>query len=187
MTTIVFFLEEPSAKEMLEGIRPRLLPDNVQVRYLVFKGKQDLEKNLKQKLRGWLLPDSVFVVMRDQDSGDCKAVKIKLTELCRQSGRKDVLVRVACRELESFYLGDLAAVEEGLGLKGLRVKQAVRKYRMPDSLGNPSGELYKLTNGAYQKIEGSRSIAPHLSLDTNRSHSFNVLISGIRKLMEASE
>lgn len=75
MKTIVFFLEEPSAREMLAGILPRILPSSIQVRYIVFRGKQDLEKNLKKKLCGWRLPDSIFVVMRDQDSGDCKAIK----------------------------------------------------------------------------------------------------------------
>ncbi len=78
MKTIVFFLEEPSAREMLAGILPRILPDNVQIRYVVFQGKQDLERNLKMKLRGWRMPESIFVVMRDQDSGNCKTIKTKL-------------------------------------------------------------------------------------------------------------
>ncbi len=186
MKTIVFFLEEPSAREMLEGVLPRLLPDNIQIRYLVFKGKQDLEKNMTRKLRGWQLPDSVFVVMRDQDSGDCRAIKSKLADLCRLAGREGVLLRVACRELESFYLGDLAAVEQGLGLKGLKVQQERKKFREPDSLGSPSVELEKLTQKVYQKVAGSRAIAPFLSLEGNRSRSFNVLVSGIKKVVSVS-
>ncbi len=47
MKTIVFFLEAPSAREMLVGVLPRILPEGIQVRYIVFQGKQDLEKNLK--------------------------------------------------------------------------------------------------------------------------------------------
>lgn len=125
MKTIVFFLEEPSAREMLAGILPRILPDDMQIRYIVFQGKQDLEKKLQAKLRGWMLPDSIFVVMRDQDSGDCKAIKNKLVGLCREAGKDGVLVRVACRELESFYLGDLVAVEKGLGLKGLKTHRPI--------------------------------------------------------------
>jgi hypothetical protein len=132
MKTIIFFLEEPSAREMLAEVLPSILPENIQIRYLVFRGKQDLEKNLKNKLRGWRIPDSVFVVMRDQDSGDCKAIKAKLTDLCREVGREGVLVRVAWRELESFYLGDLVAVEQGLGLKGLDKQQQKKKFRNPD-------------------------------------------------------
>lgn len=182
MKTIVFFLEEPSAKEMLIGVLPRILHKNIQVRYIVFRGKQDLEKNLKKKLNGWRMPDSVFVVMRDQDSGDCKAIKAKLANLCQEAGREGVLVRVACRELESFYLGDLAAVEQGLGLRNLKAQQQNRKFRNPDALGNPAEELYRLTSNAYDKVAGSRAIAPFLSLETNCSRSFNVLLSGIRNL-----
>ena len=182
MKTIVFFLEEPSAKEMLIGVLPRILHENIQVRYIVFRGKQDLEKNLKKKMNGWRMPDSVFVVMRDQDSGDCKAIKAKLANLCREAGREGVLVRVACRELESFYLGDLAAVEQGLGLRNLKAQQQNRKFRNPDALGNPAEELYRLTSNAYDKVAGSRAIAPFLSLEANCSRSFNVLLSGIRNL-----
>ena len=123
MRTIVFFLEEPSAKEMLEGVLPRFLPGGLQVRYFVFRGKQDLEKNLKRKLRAWRLPDSLFVVMRDQDNGDCLAIKTRLIDLCSETGKDKVLIRVACRELESFYLGDLRAVEKGLELKGIEKQQ----------------------------------------------------------------
>ncbi len=184
MRTIVFFIEEPSAREMLEGVLPRVLPENIQVRYIVFQGKQDLEKNLKRKLRGWRIPESVFVVMRDQDSGDCKAIKTKLVNLCREAGHDGVLVRVACRELESFYLGDLVAVEQGLGLRNIKAQQQNRKFRNPDALSNPAMELRRLTSNSYDKVAGSRAIGPLLNLETNYSQSFNVLLSGIRKLAE---
>jgi hypothetical protein len=84
----VFFLEEPSAKEMLQGVLHRILPDEILIRYVVFQGKQDLEKNLKIKLRAWTLPNCSFVVMRDQDSGDCKEIKEKLANICEKAGRK---------------------------------------------------------------------------------------------------
>lgn len=71
----------------------------------VFKGKQDLEKQLVKRLRGWRSPDTKFVVMRDQDAADCHDVKARLVELCRQAGKPETLVRVACRELESFFFG----------------------------------------------------------------------------------
>jgi len=133
---------------MLAGILPRILPDDMQIRYVVFQGKQDLEKKLEAKLRGWMLPSSRFVVLRDQDSGDCKAIKAKLVQICSDSGKDGVLVRIACRELESFFLGDLAAVAKGLGLKGLKTQQGGKKFRNPDALGNPAGELFRLTGNA---------------------------------------
>jgi hypothetical protein len=186
MKTIVFFLEGPSEKEMLIGLLPRLLPPEVDVRYLVFKGKQDLEKSLVRRLRGWQLPDSVFVVLRDQDSGDCRAIMAKLSKLCTEAGKNPVLVRIACHELESFYLGDLAAVERGLGLKKLKERQARRKFRNPDALANPAAELIRLTGNRYDKLSGSRAIAPHLHIENNRSHSFRVFVEGIRRLVETT-
>ena len=44
MRELVFLLEEASAQAMLEGLLPKLLPDGMMVRYLVFEGKNDLEK-----------------------------------------------------------------------------------------------------------------------------------------------
>lgn len=184
MKTIVFFLEEPSAKEMLSGVLPRMLPENIQIRYIVFQGKQDLEKNLKLKLRGWRAPNCRFMIMRDQDSGDCKTIKSRLINLCKESGKEEVIVRIACHELESFYLGDLAAVEKGLGIKGLAKQQQSKKFRDPDSIVNPSDELFKLTGNLYDKVSGSRAIAPHIKLSANCSKSFKALLSGIKSLIE---
>lgn len=183
MTTLVFCLEEPSAREMLQGILPRLLPPAVDTRFIVFDGKQDLQRELERKLRGWLTPGTHFIVMRDQDSADCHTVKRELTALCQRAGKPETLVRIACRELESFYLGDLAAVGEGLGLPRLATQQTTRKFRSPDQLNNAKQELVRLTDGRYQERAGSRAIAPHLRLDaSNRSCSFHVLLAGIRRL-----
>lgn len=52
MKTIVFLLEELSARVLLEGLMPRLLGPSVATRYLVFEGKQDLERQLVRRLRG---------------------------------------------------------------------------------------------------------------------------------------
>ncbi len=81
MKTFVFFLEEPSAREMLQGILPRFLPNSIFIRYVIFQGKQDLEKNLKLKSRAWRLPNCSFIVIRDQDSGDCEKIKAKLAHI----------------------------------------------------------------------------------------------------------
>jgi hypothetical protein len=88
--------------------------------------------------------------------------------------------------MESFFLGDLIAVEQGLGVNKLRERQNSRKFRDPDALANPAVELKKLTCQRYDKLSGSRAIGPHLSIESNRSRSFNVLVSGIRKLVEAT-
>ena len=183
MKNLVCFLEEPSAKEMLMGILPRLLPDDIHCHYIVFEGKQDMDKQLGRKLRGWNKPESAFLVIRDQDSSDCKTVKQKLTDICCEAGKPGALIRIACHELESFYFGDLPAVEKGLAINELKRYGMKAKYRLPDKIENPCDELEKLTKNAYQHIAGSRLIGPFLDLDHNTSHSFNVLITGIRGLL----
>ena len=179
---LVFFLEEPSAREMLQALHSMLAPDS-HWQFIVFEGKQDLEKNLPRKLKAWL-PDAetCFIVMRDQDSGDCKVIKDRLYNLCPQAVKSKTLIRIACHELESFYLGDLAAVEQAFPGSKVNRQQNAKKFRAPDNLANAAEELKKLIPN-YQKVSGSRKISRHLSMHNNKSHSFNVLIEGISRLL----
>ena len=187
MKELVFLLEEPSAQDMLDGLLPKLLLQGIGSRCIPFAGKQDLEKHLVRKLRGYQNTEARFIVMRDLDSHpDCQALKAQLLEKCRDSGKADVtLVRLACKELESFYLADLAAVEAGLGINWLQRHQQGRKFRAPDTLGSPSAELKQLTKRIYQKRSGSRAIGHHLDPSNARYDSFRNLVSGIRKQCEA--
>ena len=184
---LVCCVEEPSAAEMLRGVLSRLgLREWQDFQVIVFQGKTDLDKKLQQRLAVWQKPRSVVLVLRDQDSGNCRSVKQDLQQKLDASGKKG-LVRIACRELESFYLGDLAAVEEGLDLAGLAKQQEGQKFRKPDRLNNAKQELKQLTKSRYQEVAGSRAIAPllNLSLDPprNRSRSFQVLLEGIYQLL----
>ena len=183
MKEIVFFLEEASAKAMLEVLLPRIFgaASLLHPRFVVFEGKQDMHRQLERKLRGYLNPGARLIVLRDQDKDDCRKVKRSLKALCTKAGRPNAIVRIACRELESFYLGDLRAVELGLEVAGVSSKQRKAKYRQPDMLQNPHHELNNLTNHKYQKIAGSRSIAHHLDLIDSRSDSFRQLLIAIKK------
>ncbi len=180
MKTLVVFTEEPSAKVMLESLLPRMLPQDIRIQCVGFEGKQDLEKQLPIKLRGWRTPDTHFVILRDQDSGNCRHIKRNLKSICDAANKPNVLIRIACRELESWYFGDLAAVEASLEIDGLSDLQRKSRYRDPDSIINPSTELKKITKNRYQKINGSRIIGKHLSLDNTRSRSFRNFIEGVR-------
>ena len=183
MKELVFLLEEESAKAMLESLLPRILDPGVRPRFIPFEGKQDLERKMLKRLRCYLNPQARFIVLRDQDSApDCLALKAKLLGLCEQAGQAGkTLVRIACKELESFYLADLSAVAEGLAIRRLASQQVAAKFRRPDALGNPSKELEKLTGGEYQKVSGSRSIGKFLDPANERSSSFKNLLAGIRR------
>jgi hypothetical protein len=186
MKEVVFLLEEESAKVMLEIVFRRLVPEPAGVipRFLVFEGKQDLEKQLAPKIRGYLNPQARFIILRDQESGDCQHVKARLSSLCPATHQSRTKVRIACRELEAFYLGDLQAVEKALEVKALGARQRRARYRNPDAMESPAKELEKATSYRYQKVSGSRAIAPHLDLDEPRSRSFFHLLQAIREAIQ---
>jgi len=181
---VVFLLEEPSAQDFLQGVLPGLLPTGVTAHFLVFEGKQDLEKQLLKRLKGWLRPNTRFIIMRDQDSGDCRVIKQRLQALCAAAGRPDAVVRIACRELEAFFVGDWQAIAQAFKKPALASHDGSAKYRDPDRLGSPSHELRRVLP-AYQKREGARKIAPHLVPERNRSRSFQVLFGSLRGLATA--
>jgi len=181
---VVFLLEEPSAQDFLQGVLPGLLPTGVTAHFLVFEGKQDLEKQLLKRLKGWLRPNSRFIIMRDQDSGDCRVIKQRLQALCAAAGRPDAVVRIACRELGAFFVGDWQAIAQAFKKPALASHDGSAKYRDPDRLGSPSHELRRVLP-AYQKREGARKIAPHLVPERNRSRSFQVLFGSLRGLATA--
>ena len=182
--SLVILLEEPSAKDFLQAVLPKIPPAHITPVFLVFEGKQDLEKQLVRKLKGWLRPNSVFLIMRDQDSGDCMVLKQRLTALCVEAGRPDAVVRIACRELESFFVGDWKAVAAAYDKPSLSHYDRTAKYRNPDNLGSPSQELKRVLP-YYQKREGARRIAPYLDTDRNRSKSFGALMASLTKFAVA--
>lgn len=184
MKELVFLLEEASAKAMLESLLPRLLHPDIRLRFIPFEGKQDMERQMCKRLRGYLNPQARFIVLRDQDSApNCVALKARLAKYCQQAGQAEkTLVRIACKELEAFYLADLIAVGQALELSSLARQQGFAKFRNPDRLGSPSRELATLTRGKYQKVSGSRVIGKFLDPVNERSSSFKNLVKGIRRM-----
>lgn len=183
MVQLVFLLEEPFAKVLLDDLLPRVLPTDVSFLCIPHEGKQDLEKSIPIKLKCWTVPDTWFVVVRDKDQDDCVRMKARLQKLCTDSDRPDTLVRIAIHELESWFLGDLAAVGKAFNQPKLAGKQGSKKFRNPDALANAQQELKKLIKG-YQKVAGARAIAPHLDPATNRSVSFQQLVSGLGSFLQ---
>lgn len=182
MNELVVLTEEPSAKDLLEGLLPRLLPANWTFRCVPYEGKQDLEKRMGILLRHWRNPDARFVVLRDQDSGDCRTIKADLIARCHAAGRLDVLVRIACRELEAWIAGDLQAFAAEFWVPAAARASNKAKFRNPDLLGSPVTELRQFLSG-YQKRDGARRMGLRLDADSNQSPSFAAFCHGVRKLV----
>ena len=181
MTKLVFLVEEPSMADLLDGLLPRLFPA-LRFQCVPHDGKQDLEKSIPRKLRAWREPGVRFVVARDQDSADCRQVKARLADLCRNAGRADVLVRVVCRELEAWYVGDPEALVQAFpGARRRMLRELSRaRYRNPDTVVRPSEAIAKQIP-EFQKRLGARRMAILLSQE-NRSRSYQVFLEGVERL-----
>ena len=181
MTKLVFLVEEPSMADLLDGLLPRLFPA-LRFQCIPHEGKQDLERSIPRKLRAWREPGARFVVARDQDSGDCRQVKARLTDLCRKGGRADTLVRVVCREIEAWYIGDPEALARAFPEARRRPLRKLNRarYRNPDTVVRPSDAIAKQIP-EFRKRLGARRMADHLSRE-NRSRSFQVFLEGVERL-----
>jgi hypothetical protein len=187
MKRLVFLVEEQSMKTALDELVPRLLEqenviDEFYHQVLPHKGKTHLRDSIKSTLQNWGIPDSYFIILHDKDSADCRLLKQKIATLCVESGNPKTLIRIPCHELESWFLGDLAAIDKAFGTH-LHKLQNKRKFCDPDKLANAKEELKKYVHH-YQQISGARAIAQQMSLTNNRSHSFRVFINGILKLLK---
>lgn len=180
MARLVFLLEERSMRVLLEGLLPRIFP-SLQFLCVAHEGKQDLEKSIPRKLKAWREPGVRFVVVRDNDSGDCKRTKERLLASCHAAGRDDVLVRIACQELEAWYLGEPDALARAFGDERLRDIANRERFRNPDMVMGPSQALEELVPG-FQKVSGARVMAEYLSEGANRSRSFQVFLEGVRRV-----
>lgn len=182
MSQFIFLVEERSMAVFLKGLLPRFFPD-LDFRCYPHEGKQDLARSIPRMLRVWKTPGDRFVVVHDNDRKDCKELKKGLRARCKEGRREDTLIRIACQELEAWYLGDLPALATAYDSPSVRNLAGKRKFRNPDEIQHPSREI-KQEIRSFQKIAGARLMARHMNPDENRSTSFRVFMRGITGLAE---
>ena len=162
---------------LLDGLLPRLFP-GLPFKCVPHDGKTDLERSIPRKLRAWREPGARFAVVRDNDGRDCRVLKNALRELCQVAHRPDTLIRIACQELEAWYLGEPDALAEAFGDESLRNLGRKARFRDSDSVPRPHEAIERLVP-EFQKVSGARRMAPHLSRERNKSTSFQMFVTGI--------
>lgn len=181
---LIFLLEEPSMKSLLDGLLPRLFPswvDGQQFLCVKHQGKSDLDTSIPRKLGAWRIPGDRFVIVRDNDGANCIDVKARLQSMCAASDRPDTLVRLVCQELESWYIGDLKALALAFDNPKLDTPALRKRFVDPDSWQKPSVELGRL-EPTFQKGSGARAMAACLRETGNLSHSFRAFVDGVRRV-----
>lgn len=181
---LVVMLEEESAKYMLDVLLPKILPACVRFLCIPHQGKSHLQKSIPIKLRAWRKPRPFFVILHDQDSHDCIALKNQLQQLCASASQHSPLIRIACRELEAWYFGDLDAVQQAFPDFIAARYRNKSKFRNPDSIVNPGYELGKIVPN-FTKGYAAREVSKYMNIDNNTSASFKHTIASIRNLVEA--
>lgn len=186
MTQAVVLVEEQSAKIVVAELARRIGLEPAPI-VIGHEGKSDLERSISNKIRNWRVPNRTrFVILRDNDGGDCRTLKQSLLDLTPQDARTRVKVRIVLQELEAWYFADAPALfAAGLISKAESEKMPKQaKYRNCDTIPSPKAELQKLLEKKRVAETGqillARRIAPHLSLDKNRSTSFQHLIDALR-------
>jgi len=185
MGRIEILVEEPSMVECLSELLPKVVPEKwvLNENYFIRKhqGKSDLQKSIPTKIRAfnYFREPIAVIILHDQDSADCKILKEKLKTIC---GTTDIpiVIRIVCRELESWYLGDLKAIE--MAYPGFKSSNYIGKaqFRNPDNL-NAKDKLKKIFP-AYKEISSSKEISRHLDISANKSVSFHQFLVGVQRV-----
>lgn len=107
-----------------------------------------------------------------------------------QEGQFHVVNRIAVEELESWFIGDPAALRRAFtSLPTIDADRGI--FRNPDNGGTWEGlhrflKKHGIYKSSYPKIDAARRIAPKLDIQSNRSRSFQVFVQGIEALFGAA-
>lgn len=203
MTQLDILVEEQSAEEALRHLLPKLRPGRVRVNVINMGSKYKLLKVLPARLaayrqridRGERLR---IVVLVDRDDDDCEKLKRDLELAAGKAGlptksspdaegRFAVLNRVVIEELESWFIGDPAALRKAFTSLP-KIEQNSGIFRNPDNGGSWEAlhrflKKYGIYRSSFPKMDAARRIAPHLDIAANRSKSFRVFISGMEAML----
>ncbi len=177
----VIFTEEPSMEQVLRELIAKHFPDAVEfVDWMILShsGKSDLEKQFPEQMRRWNYGKPVFLILRDNDGGNCIELKHRLHDLAAASGHA-FKIRIVCQELEGWLIGDSLAVTTAY--PRCKFSNSTVKYRDPDRLTNASQELTHLTGDRTKRDRAAR-IAAHLDPTRNCSRSFQVFFTTLQEL-----
>lgn len=196
-------VEEPSAEQALRVLLPKLVGGRARTKVITFPGKGGMLKALESRLNGYRTrvergEDVRVLVLVDRDTDDCVELKSRLERAAAAAGlatksnpapdnRFRVVNRVVIEELESWFVGDPAALRKAFArLPAIDERRGL--FRNPENGGSWKAlhrflRNYGIYKGTYPKIEAARRIATHMDIDRNRAQSFRHFVSGVHAIL----
>jgi hypothetical protein len=193
-------VEEQSMEEALRILLPRMVRPGIELRFVQFGNKNNLLKQLPERLRGyrqWLPATAMILVVVDRDDDDCYALKRRLEGFAAQAGFAtmstpqggvfQVINRIAIEELEAWFFGDWEAVRSAY--PRMRDLTARAAYRNPDAVAGGTWEALQREfqrrgyfGSGLRKRELARAVAEHMVPTRNVSSSFTFLRTALAVL-----
>ncbi len=199
-----FLVEEYSAKECLEQILPKILPEKITYEIRSFRGKSDLIKKMPDRFNGykaWIPKDWKIIIIIDRDDEDCKQLKEKLEQFAVSAGfitksasnetnSFKILNRIAIEELEAWFFGDINAIASAYPRVSKSLGQQA-KFRNSDEIKGGTWEALEKVlqkagyhQGGLEKVKAAREISQFMDPPNNRSPSFQIFYQSLLEMIE---
>lgn len=191
---IEFLVEEASTEIALKEIVPKIIGNVHTFKIHNFQNKDRLLKRLPERMKAYanFIPDDWrIVILVDEDRSDCQELKKKLydaSSVVTQKKGNIVLHRIVVEELESWFIGDVAAIRAEYEKIPVSLSQQA-KFRDPDAIkGGTWEELDKILKKygyetGLQKMDFAQKVSPHMDVENNQSRSFQVFRDGLRRMI----
>ncbi|MFM6253834.1 MAG: DUF4276 family protein [Dolichospermum sp.] len=191
---IEFLVEEASTEIALNLIVPKIIGNIHTFKIHNFQSKDRLLKRLPERMKAYdnFIPDDWrIVILVDEDRSDCQELKKKLynaSSVVTQKKGNIVLHRIVVEELESWFIGDVAAIRTEYEKIPASLSQQA-KFRDPDTIkGGTWEELDKILKRygyetGLQKMDFAQKVSPHMDVENNQSRSFQVFRDGLRRMI----
>jgi hypothetical protein len=174
---IIVLVEEKSSAVIIEHLSASLELDR-QVTILSHDGFGDLKNSIPRKLNAEHHELTRFIILCDADNTNCIERKRQLFDLVPHAKRSRTIIRIACRELEAWYIAQPEALRRGGAIKN-KIPRTILS-RDPDQIDNIKERSRKFI---YQRgqIDLARKIGPHLNPEDKKSKSFFHFIHALRQ------
>jgi hypothetical protein len=186
--TLFIFTEEKSLEICLNNLLPKIISNHFnKVKIRAHSGKEDLKKALKSTIPTISKVENVRILITiDQDKEDCRKLKEDIKKIIGENCRCEFKIRIICKELESWFFGDLEALATAYPRLKIEKYYNKTKFKNVDLIEKPSKELVKILekiyNKKFSKTELCEKISPNLDLLRNTSDSFKQAIQAIKIL-----